>query len=139
MECSVYTSVSMLVVVRHPKDGHTENGKAICNEVISKLARCRGPVCVFHDATRMEAANPGYAGAFKELDRELSERTTEVVCVVPRLVPRIMALTVAKLSSRKWTIFTTITEAFLYLSKMGFDLPKDVNPDCEWVYIKHAA
>ncbi len=75
---------------------------------------------MFHDATGMENANSGYAAAFKDLDKDISGKITEIVCAIPGSIPRMMAHTVAMFSSKKWTIFKAGTEAQEYLKSKGY-------------------
>jgi hypothetical protein len=68
----------------------------------------------------MVNARIGYANAFKEFDRELSERVTEVVCAIPGPIPRMMLYTVATLSKRPWSIFRTRSEAEMHMRMRGY-------------------
>lgn len=121
MDSYLLPSDTALVVIKHPVNGDAENGKIICNEVVKRLANHHGPVCFLHDATGMTSADHGYAEEFKNLSFVLADRTLDTVCVIPLLVPRIMALAVAKTSGRKWTIFKSSAEAAGHLDKMGVD------------------
>ncbi len=112
----------ILVIVRHPEQGTKENGGIICGKILEKLAKTSGLVCFFHDATDMTNANIGYAGAFKNLDKALEKRTVEVVCAIPGTIPRMMAQTVAMVSSKKWKIFKDREAALGYLSGIGYTL-----------------
>lgn len=67
----------------------------------------------------MATANAGYAGAFKELDKVLEKRTDEIVCAIPGTIPRMMAHTVAMISSKTWRIFKDRREALGYLLSIG--------------------
>ncbi len=113
-----------LVVIKHSQRGDADNGKAICDAIREKVPEGVN-VCIFHDATEMESANTGYAGAFKELDKEISGRVTEIVCAVPGSIPRMMAHTVAMFSDKKWSIFKDKEEAVKYLEGKGFDSRKE--------------
>src|SRR5512143_526613 len=115
----------VLAIVKHPAKGDADNGKAICARILQKLNESQGPVCIYHDATDMETANIGYAGAFKELDQKIAERVVEVVCAIPGSIPRMMAHTVAMFSRKKWSIFTTRADAVKHLNKMGYALTED--------------
>lgn len=115
----------VLAIVKHPKMGDADNGKAICARIRQKLKESEGPVCLYHDATDMSTANIGYAGAFKELDLEISGRVVEVVCAIPGSIPRMMAHTVAMFSSKKWSIFTSRADAVKHLNAMGYALTED--------------
>lgn len=108
-----------LVVVKHPVNGTAEAGEAICADVRRKLAGHKGPVCFFHDATGMENADHQYAECFRVLDRELADREVTAVCAIPALIPRIMALTVVKLSSKRWEVFKSREEAVEFLKGVG--------------------
>jgi len=108
-----------LVIIKHPINGTGETGEAICVEVRRKLSGHRGPVCFFHDATDMTNADHAYAECFRVLDHEFSDRDVTFVCAIPSLVPRIMALTVIKPSSRRWEVFRTRDEAVEYLGSLG--------------------
>jgi hypothetical protein len=110
-----------LLVVKHPEQGDEVNGKALCDELrrVLKL-HATGTVCLFHEGTGMVNARIGYANAFKELDRELSERVTEVVCAIPGPIPRMMLYTVATLSKRPWSIFRTRSEAEMHMRMRGY-------------------
>jgi hypothetical protein len=110
-----------LLVVKHPEQGDEVNGKALCDELRRVLRlHATGTVCLFHDGTGMVNARIGYANAFKELDRELSERVTEVVCSIPGPIPRMMLYTVATLSKRQWSIFRTRSEAEMHMRMRGY-------------------
>lgn len=126
----------VLAIVKHPKKGDADIGKAICARIRQKLKESEGPVCIYHDATGMSTANIGYAGAFKELDLEISERVVEVVCAIPGSIPRMMAHTVAMFSSKKWSIFTTRMDAIKHLNAMGYALTEDEIIKAEDVSIK---
>ncbi len=112
----------LFIIVRHPEKGNGENGRIICKKILGKLADIDGPICFFHDAMDMATANTGYAGAFKDLDKALAKRTSEIVCAIPGVMPRMMAQTVAMVSSKKWKIFKDREEALGYLSGMGYTL-----------------
>ena len=112
----------LLVIVRHPEKGNGENGRTICKKILDKLAKIDGPVCFFHDATDMATANTGYAGAFKDLDKALEKRTIEIVCAIPSTIPRMMAQTVAMVSSKRWKIFKDREASLGYLSSIGYTL-----------------
>lgn len=110
-----------LMVVKHPEQGDEVNGKALCDELRRMLRlHATGTVCFFHDGTGMVNARIGYANAFKELDRELSERVTEVVCAIPGPIPRMMLYTVATLSKKPWSIFRTRAEAEMHMRMRGY-------------------
>ncbi|HEX8822814.1 MAG TPA: hypothetical protein VF794_23005 [Archangium sp.] len=110
-----------LMMVKHPEQGDEVNGKALCDEIRKALKlHATGTVCFFHDGTGMVNARIGYANAFKELDRELAERVTEVVCATPGPIPRMMLYTVATLSKRSWSIFRTRAEADLHMRMRGY-------------------
>ena len=126
----------VLAIVKHPPKGDADNGKAICSKILVKLGNSVGPVCLYHDATNMETANTGYAGAFKELDKQIAERVVEVVCAIPGSIPRMMAHTVAMFSSKKWSIFKERAEAIRYLNSMGYTLTEDERIKAEDVSIK---
>ena len=110
----------ILVVIRHPEKGDEVNGKAICDEIRIKVAPTSGPVCIYHDASGMVTANAAYAGEFKKLDKDLSDRVAEIVCAIPGSIPRMMAHTVAMFSNKKWSIFKDKEEALDRLNTMGF-------------------
>jgi hypothetical protein len=109
-----------LVMVKHPEQGEELNGKALCDEIRKLLKAQPGTFCFFFDGTGMVNARIGYANAFKELDRELAERVTEVVCVIPAPIPRMMLYTVATMSKRPWNIFRTRTEAETHMRMRGY-------------------
>lgn len=110
-----------LMVIKHPEQGDEVNGKALCDELRRMLRlHATGTVCFFHDGTGMVNARIGYANAFKELDRELSERVTEVVCAIPGPIPRMMLYTVATLSKKPWSIFRTRAEAEMHMRMRGY-------------------
>jgi hypothetical protein len=113
-----------LVIIKHPQKGDADSGKAICDSIRKTIPAGAGHVCIFHDATEMGSANAGYAGAFKELDKEISGRVTEIVCAIPGSIPRMMAHTVAMFSDKKWSIFKEKDEAVKYLEEKGFDNKK---------------
>jgi len=115
---------SGLVIIKHPQRGDADSGKAICDSIRKSIPAGEGHVCIFHDATEMASANTGYAGAFKELDKEISSRVTEIVCAIPGSIPRMMAHTVAMFSDKKWSIFKEKGEAVKYLEEKGFDKKK---------------
>jgi hypothetical protein len=119
-----------LVMVKHPEQGDEFNGKALCDEIRRLLKSHSGSMCFFHDATGMANARIGYANAFKELDRELTERVTEVVCAIPGAIPRMMAYTVATLSTQPWSIFRTRLEAEFHMRMRGY-LSIDYQPPIE--------
>ena len=126
----------VLAIVKHPLKGDADNGKVICSKILTKLSTSEGPVCIYHDATNMETANIGYAGAFKDLDRQIAERVVEVVCAIPGSIPRMMAHTVAMFSSKKWSIFTSRADAIKYLNAMGYALTEEEISKSEDVSIK---
>jgi hypothetical protein len=109
-----------LVMVKHPEQGDETNGKALCEEIRRALKHHPGSVCFFHEASGMTNARIGYANAFKELDRELAERVTEVVCAIPGPIPRMMLYTVATLSTLPWSIFRTRMEADFHMRMRGY-------------------
>jgi hypothetical protein len=109
-----------LVMVKHPEQGDEANGKALCEEIRRALKHHLGSVCFFHEASGMTNARIGYANAFKELDRELAERVTEVVCAIPGPIPRMMLYTVATLSTLPWSIFRTRMEADFHMRMRGY-------------------
>jgi len=115
------TSCTSLVIIKHPMRGDAQSGRIICDEIRRKLIGCPGQVCLYHDASGMENADPAYAGAFKELDKFISERVVEVVCLIPRQIPRMMAHTVAMFSDKKWNIFKDAAEAEKYIVTKGYD------------------
>ena len=119
---NVSLSCNNLVIVKHPEKGDENNGKLICDEIRGSLAEKAGQVCIFHDATHMSWANSAYAGAFKELNKDLEGRVVEVVCAIPGSIPRMMACTVAMFSDLKWSIFKTKDEAKHHLRQKGFNL-----------------
>lgn len=122
MESHILPGEVALVVIRHPAHGDAVNGKTIRNDVLKKLAGHRGPVCFFHDAQDMESADHDYAEEFKTLEAALAGRVRDTVCVIPLLVPRIMALTVAKATGRVWSIYKTKEEAAEHLHRNGVDV-----------------
>ncbi len=126
----------VLAIVKHPQKGDADNGKEICARILAKLAASEGPVCIYHDATDMETANIGYAGAFKELDQQIAERVVEVVCAIPGSIPRMMAHTVAMFSRKKWSIFTSRADAVRHLNTMGYTLTEDEITKADSVSIK---
>jgi len=109
-----------LVMVKHPEHGDELNGKALCNEIRQVLKNQAGTVCFFHDGTGMVNARIGYANAFKELDRELAGRVTEVVCAIPGPIPRMMVYTVATISKKPWSIYRTRVEAEMHMRMRGY-------------------
>jgi hypothetical protein len=109
-----------MVVIKHPEQGDELNGKALCNQIRQLLKNQPGTFCFFHDGTGMVNARIGYANAFKELDRELADRTTEVVCAIPGPIPRMMVYTVATIAEKPWTIFRTRAEADLHMRMRGY-------------------
>jgi hypothetical protein len=109
-----------LVMVKHPEQGDDANGKALCDELRKVLKLQPGTFCFFFDGTGMTNARIGYANAFKDLDRELAERVTEVVCAIPGPIPRMMLYTVATMSKRPWHIFRTRTEAEMHMRMRGY-------------------
>ena len=115
-----------LVIIKHPQKGDADTGKAMCDSIKKAIPAGTGHVCMFHDATEMGSANAGYAGAFKELDKEISAKVTEFVCAIPGSIPRMMAHTVAMFSDKKWSIFKEKGEAEKYLEEKGFDSKKQV-------------
>lgn len=115
-------SPTTLVIVKHPAKGDRTNGMVICRKILDKVAKTSGAIIFFHDATDMATANAGYAGAFKDLDKALAARTKEVVCAIPGTIPRMMAQTVAMVSSKQWTIFKDKETALKHLSGIGYTL-----------------
>ncbi len=113
---------SCLVLVKHPAHGDEFNGKALCDEIRRLLRNQQGTLCFFHDGTGMVNARIGYANAFKELDRDLADRLTEVVCAVPGPIPRMMAYTVATIAQKPWTIFRTRAEADMHMRMRGYQV-----------------
>lgn len=109
-----------LLTVLHPAVGNVEQGKEMCDKIRRRLAGSSMSFCIFHDATSMQTANRQYATAFKELDKEISERVVEIVCAVPGPIPRMMAQTVAMFSQKKWKIFKERTEAEQYVKSKGY-------------------
>jgi hypothetical protein len=109
-----------LVMVRHPEQGDEHNGKEVCDEIRRKVQGSEVSICLFHDATEMVNARIGYANAFKQLDKELAARVTEVVCVVPGSIPRMMAYTVAMFSRKPWHIFATREEGERHMRMRGY-------------------
>lgn len=109
-----------LVVIKHPEQGDEFNGKALCDQIRQLLKNQPGTCCFFHDGTGMVNARIGYANAFKELDRELADRTTEVVCAMPGPIPRMMVYTVATIAQKPWTIFRTFAEAEMHMRMRGY-------------------
>jgi hypothetical protein len=109
-----------LVMVKHPEQGDDVNGKALCDEIRKLLKTQPGTFCFFFDGTGMVNARIGYANAFKDLDRELAERVTEVVCAIPGPIPRMMLYTVATMSKRPWNIFRTRAEAEMHMRMRGY-------------------
>jgi len=136
MDEELVSGCSSLVIVKHPENGVAENGKEICDQIRKKLKGSTGPVCLFHDATGMINANAGYAGAFKDLDKDISDRVVEVVCAIPGSIPRMMAHTVAMFSSKKWKIFKERPEAVEYLNLKGYGLKEADLASSESVSIK---
>ncbi|MBI5189626.1 MAG: hypothetical protein HZA22_02975 [Nitrospirae bacterium] len=122
MESKGESHGAALVVVRHPADGRTGNGRDICDTIKAKLRGHRGKVYIFHDATDMQVADIGYAKAFQCLDKDLLGFSVHIVCVIPSLVPRVMALTVVKASPHDWSIFKTFGEAERHLAARGVKL-----------------
>lgn len=118
------TECAGLVIIKHPQKGDADSGKAICDSIRKTLPAGAGHVCMFHDATEMGSANTGYAAAFKELDKDIAGRVTEIVCAIPGSIPRMMAHTVAMFSDKKWSIFKEKDEAVKYLEEKGFDSKK---------------
>ncbi|QRK12865.1 hypothetical protein JQX13_24230 [Archangium violaceum] len=115
-----------LVLLKHPEQGDEFNGKALCEQIRQLVRNHPGTFCFFHDGTGMVNARIGYANAFKELDRELAGRMTEVVCAVPAPIPRMMIYTVATMAQKPWTIFRTRVEADLHMRMRGY-LATDYN------------
>lgn len=109
-----------LVLIKHPEHGDEVNGKVLCEQIRQLVRHHPGTLCFFHDGTGMVNARIGYANAFKELDRELAERLTEVVCAIPAPIPRMMAYTVATIAQKPWTIFRTRAEADLHMRMRGY-------------------
>ncbi|MBI5657184.1 MAG: hypothetical protein HZC44_10400 [Geobacter sp.] len=128
-----FESGTTLVIIRHPEKGNAENGKSICGDIRSLIGRNGGPVCLFHDATGMVTANSDYAAEFKKLDREIAGRVVEVVCAIPRSIPRMMAHTVAMLSDKSWSIFKSKEEALAHLNGRGFRLGDSYKAQAEAV------
>lgn len=113
-----------LIIIKHPQKGDADSGKVITDSIRKTLPAGAGHVCMFHDATEMGSANTGYAAAFKELDKDIAGRVTEIVCAIPGSIPRMMAHTVAMFSDKKWSIFKEKEEAVKYLEEKGFDSKK---------------
>jgi hypothetical protein len=111
---------SCLVLIKHPEQGDELNGKALCDQIRQLVKNQPGTLCFFHDGTGMVNARIGYANAFKELDRELANRETDVVCAIPAPIPRMMIYTVATMAQKPWTIFRTRTEADLHMRMRGY-------------------
>lgn len=117
-----------LVLIKHPEHGDELNGKALCERIRQLLKNQPGTFCFFHDGVGMVNARIGYANAFKELDRELAGRTTEVVCAIPGAIPRMMAYTVATIADKPWTIFRTRAEAELHMRMRGYSATDYTQP-----------
>lgn len=117
-----------MVLIKHPEQGDELNGKALCDQIRQLLKNQPGTVCFFHDGLGMANARIGYANAFKELDRELAERTTEVVCAIPGPIPRMMLYTVATIAEKPWTIFRTRPEAEMHMRMRGYDAADYTQP-----------
>jgi hypothetical protein len=111
---------SCLVLIKHPAQGDELNGKALCAQIRQLVKNQQGTLCFFHEGTEMVNARIGYANAFKELDRELANRETEVVCAIPAPIPRMMIYTVATIAQKPWTIFRTRAEADLHMRMRGY-------------------
>jgi len=111
---------TILVLLKHPEHGDALNGKALCDQIRQLLKNQPGTVCFFHDGLEMVNARIGYANAFKELDRELAERTTEVVCAIPGPIPRLLLYTVAPIAEKPWSIFRTRPEAEMHMRMCGY-------------------
>ncbi|PTL82290.1 hypothetical protein [Vitiosangium sp. GDMCC 1.1324] len=109
-----------LVLIKHPEHGDDVNGKLLCDQIRQLVKNHPGTLCFFHDGTGMVNARIGYANAFKELDRDLMGRTTEVVCAIPAPIPRMMAYTVATIAQKPWTIFRTRVEADMHMRMRGY-------------------
>lgn len=109
-----------LLTVVHPAVGDAEKRKELCNKIRRSLARSNISLCIFHDATSMKTANTQYAAAFKELEKDISERVVEIVCAIPGSIPRMMAHTVAMFSKKKWTILKERAEAGQYIKSKGY-------------------
>jgi len=114
-----------VIIVKHPEKGDEDNGKAICDKIRKTLEGTIGEICLFHDASGMSIANPGYAGEFKDLDRDIKSRIGEVVCAIPGSIPRMMAHTVAMFSDKDWSIFKDVDAALDYLHNKGFQISGD--------------
>ncbi len=111
-----------LAIVRHPPTGEPEDGVSLCNEIRARVGADGASLLLFHDASEMAHATAGYAKAFMGLDAELGPRVVQVVCAIPRPVPRMMAWTVAVVSSKEWKIFKSTDEAIAHLATQGFNL-----------------
>jgi hypothetical protein len=116
---------SRLLIVKHVGSGASSDGAQLCFQIRQALSATPEPVVVFHDAGEMSLAEPGYAKAFKELDRDLGGQMSLMVCVIPSPVPRMMAHTVAMVSSRTWKVFKTYPEAFAFLLSEGVSFDAD--------------
>ncbi len=121
-------SPTKLLVVKHPPQGEGEAGTALCGEIRALLISEQSRLVLFHDATEMLHATPDYAKAFMKLDGEIADRVVQIVCAIPRPVPRMMAWTVAVVSSRDWKIFKSADEAAAHLTATGFALPTGLAP-----------
>jgi len=126
----------ILVIIKHPEKGDADSGRAICDKIRRKVEGTAGPVCIYHDATGMLNADSGYAGEFKQLDKDLSGRVVEIVCAIPGSIPRMMAHTVAMFSSKKWSIFKERGEAIRYLNLRGYSISDMDVENAEEVSVK---
>jgi hypothetical protein len=114
-----------LIIVHHPEKGDEDTGKAICDKIRKVVSESAGGVCLFHDASGMSIANPSYASEFKDLDKEIKSRVSEIVCAIPGSIPRMMAHTVAMFSDKDWSIFRDVEGALDHLHVRGFEVTAD--------------
>jgi len=111
-----------LIIVHHPEKGDEESGRNICDKIRQVVNNSAGGVCLFHDASGMSIANPGYASEFKDLDKDIKGRVSEIVCAIPGSIPRMMAHTVAMFSDKDWSIFRDVDGALEHLRNKGFEV-----------------
>lgn len=114
-----------VLLIKHNGSGEAEDGEQLCNEVRARLGGLADRLLVFHDATGMTLASPAYASAFMKLDKDISAQVERYVCAIPASIPRMMAHTVAMVSSKEWRIFKSTGEAVAHLSSQGFQLSAD--------------
>lgn len=125
-----------LVIIRHPQVGNEESVRGECARISRILAGKPGPVLFLHDASAMRRATSSYIAAFRELDRCLTDREVEFVCIAPTSGPRAMVYIMSMLSSKKWAIFRDKADAVVYLTSRGVDLNDVVVLPQETVSIK---